>query len=340
MTRKGLFLSTDMVAPGERNEFWREVARPVFDIGITDHSEERLEGTVHSQSVGSLMIGATTFNRQVYRREQRTILKTGLDHYLLQLLTAGTVAGNCDGVDIAAGIGDICVFDLSRPFTTDAHQGARLTVMIPRESVDRAVGGRSLHGLVMRAKDPLTQLLRDFIINLSNIAGELDPSDALAMAATITEFFAAALSRKTQGSPTFQPLLSVVLRQRATRIIDAQLSNPQLGPEMLVLQLRVSRAHLYRTFAGDGGIAAFIRQRRLDASFYSLSNDRNDRRTIGEIARQLGFTSSGQFSRAFRQRFAIAPRDAQYEFNQHSDQKFSDLGLKTHFAQLVPQPEL
>jgi AraC-like DNA-binding protein len=340
MTRRGLFLSTDMVTPRDRNEFWREVARPVFDIVRTAHGGEQLEGTVHTQSLGSLMLGATTFNQQVYRREQRAIVKTGLDHYLLQLLTAGTVTGNCDGVDIAAGVGDICVFDLARPFTTDAQQGARLTVMIPRERIDSATGGRSLHGLVMRARDPLTRLLRDFILNLSNTADGLDSGDALAMAASITDFFAAALSRNTGNSTAFQPILAAVVRKRAIRIIDAQLSNPRLGPEMLMQQLRVSRAHLYRMFAGDGGISALIRQRRLDAAFHNLSNMRGKRQSIAEIARQLGFTSSGQFSRAFRARFAIAPRDARFEFDRQSDRMFGDHGLRGHFAELVPQPEV
>jgi AraC-like DNA-binding protein len=336
MLRKGLFLSTDMVTPGERNEFWREVVRPAFDIVGTDQSSEQLEGTLHAQSLGSLMIGATTFNRQVNRRELRRILKTGLDHYQLQLLTAGTVTGNCDGVDIAAGVGDICVYDLARPSTTDARRGARLTVMIPRERIDSATDGRSLHGLVMRASDPVTQLLRDFILNLWNTVGELDPADARAMAASITEFFAAALSRNSVDSTTFRPLLAAVLRQRAIRIIDAQLANPELGPEILMQLLRVSRAHLYRTFAGDGGISALIRQRRLDAAFYRLSNTGGERQSITEIAHQLGFASSGQFSRAFRARFAIAPRDARFGF----DQMLDDRGLKGHFAELVPRSEI
>lgn len=330
--RKSLFLSTDMVEPAKRNEFWREVGRPMFEISPGASDDTPLEGMIQTHALGSLMIGSSSFNWQIYRRDRKTIMKSGFDQYLLQCLTEGGMKGNFDGVDVVANPGDICVFDLNCPFMTDAAAGRRLSVMIPRAPIESAAGGRSLHGVVFRAGAPVTNFLGGFITNLWQTIEALEPADALAIEASIIDFIAVTLSRGDMVAMPQSPATTAMLRHRALQLIDAGLSNPALGPDMLIDQLKISRAHLYRIFSGDGGVSAFIRDRRLDAAFRHLTTARNDRQSIAEIARQFGFSSNGQFARAFRARFAIAPREARRELDQVSDRMIPQFGMNGHFS--------
>src|SRR5690606_8041189 len=73
--------------------------------------------------------------------------------------------------------------------------------------------------------------------------------------------------------------------------------------------LNLSRRQLYNLFSGYGGVAAYIRRRRLDASHDAII-DPTDPRQIQTIAYDAGFRDPAQFSRLFRAEFGYAPSEA------------------------------
>ena len=309
-----VLLSTDFVEPSLRDEVWREITKPYFET--TQRAEDgdiALEGSVLSRSVGTLLTGPTTFNRQHYNRDRRIVLQSGLDHYLLQLFVSGSLEGDCDGRAISVEPGDICAFDLARTFTSSVHAGSTISVMLPRERVDKAAGGRSLHGVVLKAGSPVTRLLTDFIVSLSAVSADLERADALALEGAAIDLLASGLARQLPDGALGDQALAHVLRRRVLDFIDANLSDPELGPALLMRRFRVSRAHLYRMFAGDGGVARVVRERRLDAAFRELVRPDASSRSISEIAYRLGFSGSTQFLRAFRARFGMTPSEARHE---------------------------
>lgn len=175
----GIFLSTDQIEPGLRNEFWRAVNRPIADVTPPEKRGE-LQGSVMARPIGNLTIGSTNINSQIYRRDRQVIVDGGMDHYLLYLPIAGTIEAECDGTSFTAQPGDICLFDLARPYSSITEAGARISLSIPRERIDRATGGRSAHGLLLRAATPITRPLRNLILDLHANAKEIAATDALA----------------------------------------------------------------------------------------------------------------------------------------------------------------
>ena len=90
----GIFLSTDQVEPSLRNEFWRALFRPIFDVAPINEGDA-FQGSVSVRPIGQLTIGSAHCNRQLYRRDRQLIVDGGLDHYLLQLLIAGSMNADC-----------------------------------------------------------------------------------------------------------------------------------------------------------------------------------------------------------------------------------------------------
>lgn len=306
-----LFLSTDMVDPHFRTEVWREITQPFFETTfVADDNVTMLEGSLRCRTVGTLLIGPTSFNRQNYSRDRRIISQSGLDHYMLQLFVTGALEGDCDGQAIAVGPGDICVFDLARTLASRACPGSTISVMLPRERVDKVAGGRSLHGTVLKAGSPVTRLLGEFIVSLSDTAAELESAGAPAIEEAAMDLLASGIARRDLDVTAGDPTLAHVLRRRVLEFINSNLTEPDLGPAWLMSRFRVSRAHLYRMFAADGGVATLVRERRLEAAYRELMRSVGPSRSITEIAYDLGFSSSGQFLRAFRSRFAMTPSEA------------------------------
>ena len=97
-------------------------------------------------------------------------------------------------------------------------------------------------------------------------------------------------------------------RKAAPDYIDAHLGNPQLGPDEIADAAHLSRASLYRRLAAEGGIRAGLLKRRLDEAVRLMLADEKDERSLKEIVKCCGFSGTSQFSRAFRARFGVPPR--------------------------------
>lgn len=105
-------------------------------------------------------------------------------------------------------------------------------------------------------------------------------------------------------SPAGNTLLAL-----ADRHIQALLENPRLEVAGLARALGVSRTRLYEAFAERGGIAAAIRDARLDRARLRLKEPADRHRTMEEVARGCGFEDYPTFTRAFRRRFGLSPRE-------------------------------
>ncbi|QIG48860.1 hypothetical protein G5V57_14680 [Nordella sp. HKS 07] len=257
-----LFLSTDFVEPDLRDDLWRSLSQPFFETTRREDADApTLEGTVRSRPLASLLIGPTSFNRQQLRRDRRLILQSGLDLYLVQLLMSGAIDGDCDGHATSIRPGDIYACDLARPLAIHLSTGSTLSILLPRERLDKAASGRSLHGTVLKAGLPLTKLLSDFITSLSEASADMEEADALAIEDATISLLAAGLARQVPDRVYDDPVLASILRRRVLEFIDHNLAEPGLGPAHLMRRFRVSRAHLYRMFLMDGGVVTVIREK-------------------------------------------------------------------------------
>ncbi|MCJ2069650.1 helix-turn-helix domain-containing protein [Methylobacterium sp. J-030] len=99
------------------------------------------------------------------------------------------------------------------------------------------------------------------------------------------------------------------LRSLALARIQRCLHDPEFRATTLAADLRVSRSRLYAAFAAGEGIAAAIRDARLDRAYDRILRTRTAGCKVGSIMAGCGFTDPSVFSRAFRQRFGLSPRD-------------------------------
>ncbi len=100
-------------------------------------------------------------------------------------------------------------------------------------------------------------------------------------------------------------------REEAVRAyIEDHLNDPELGVDQLCRAFAMSRRTVYRMFAGDGGVARYLTERRLARAFGELSAASPSRGLIYAVAERNGFVDQNHFSRLFRSRFHIAPSEA------------------------------
>lgn len=87
--------------------------------------------------------------------------------------------------------------------------------------------------------------------------------------------------------------------------IDAHLGECELDERMIRVAFGFSRPTLYRLFQALGGVARYIRERRLWLAHRHLQ--RHPGCSLTWLLYEVGFASERQFQRAFQARFGMSP---------------------------------
>jgi AraC-like DNA-binding protein len=233
------------------------------------------------------------------------LVARGVDQVLILLQREGTCDSDCNGRRVRIEAGDVAIFDYARPFRSAVTDYGNLMVILAREAVPAALLAIEPHGLVFPRASGAARLIGAAMQEFYAQADDLTVSEAEAAIEGIVAL-TTACARARLADDEADHVKS--RRKAALDYIDAHLANEQLGPDEIAAAANVSPASLYRLLAAEGGIRAVLLKRRLDQALRLMLADNNDERPLMEIAGCCGFGGTSQFSRAFRTRFGVPPR--------------------------------
>jgi AraC-like DNA-binding protein len=304
------FDTSDLPA-AERFKVWRR-AVPVYDItqeaGV---APENFEALVDAWTLGEMMVSTNKLPALRFYRPKEKILTDPSDQLSVLMLRQGTVTANLDGRAMSAGPGQLVIFDLTRPTDIHLREHDNITLRIARAPIVAAVPDVDLHGFMFQG--PIGRVLADHMMLLVRRLPELPQSEAPATINATVSLIASCIA--SSEAPEHEvPLHDLEIRQRVFRFVDANIGRPDLTAANIGRQVGISRSVLYRAFEPLGGIAQYVRARRLEATHVLLESPDVGSR-IAEIAARFGFVSDAHFSRAFRQRYGYNPRRARNRKN-------------------------
>lgn len=299
-----LQFDTDDLPPQQRFAAWASALKE-YDVALPAPARpEDFQTRVTAWFLGDLVFTRASLPAVHWRRSPERIAADGADIYNFVLITRGSFAGASAARPILIGAGQIGCFDLSQPYEGDGTPTDSLVVTVARPALDRLLRFEpDLHGRVFAGA--AGTLLIDYLLALERQLPHLGQNDVPILARASLGQFAAAIEM-SQGTARATARLDG-LRHRARRQIERHLTDREFSPRRLADDLGVTRAALYRSFAPLGGVAAYLRRRRLEAVRVLLS-DTDERRSIAELAQTFGFADAAHFSRAFREAYDTTPR--------------------------------
>lgn len=226
--------------------------------------------------------------------------RAGLDHWYAFLPCGGAAPEGLEG-----HAGPVSFHCLAQPFQSEIEAHGMLMLFIPRD-------------LVAADMDPLLDrkldngaglLLADFLALLCRRLPRLRPCELPGVLEAIRGLIAACAMPSGNPLPDAHGPIDLRLLDRARRLVEHRIAEPDLSPASLCRDLSVSRSSLYRTFEPLGGVSAHIRRQRLLRARDALL-DAVDARSIARIADEWGFADASTFSRAFKHEFGLSPRAA------------------------------
>jgi AraC-like DNA-binding protein len=300
------FFSTDGVAARDAYEAWRcrewPSLAPVFE---TQPPEGGFFAESETFGFRDVAITRARMTGLDYARTGNRIRSDGIDHLGVLILFDGSQAGDAEGRSLACG-GGVVLADLSRHSQWTSTASRSMSFVIPRAVAEDVLPSvRELHGLVLDATraQPLMDHVRALTPHLSSLPATSGP----ALARAFLHMLALGLDHPADPDLAHETrdILRLAVRQRAEALIERHLNHPAFGAQELARLLGLSRSALYRLFE-PGGIAAVIRDRRLQRLCAALA-DPTDHRRVAEKAYACGFVDQTQFIRAFRRAYGMTP---------------------------------
>ena len=304
--------TTDDLAGGDPFAYWRDSISCIFEVEAQrEVREEDFHAEVDAHMLGPVMLARTSSRRQHWARTPRLIARDGMDHYMVQLFEHGCTFWESRGSSFRIPDNGLVVFDLAREVDTVTDDFANLSLILPREMLqDSLERPDDQHMRVLQGTEPMVALLRDHMRSLKRLAARMSAQQAITVAPATAGLAAACLNAAACDRPDIRAGVALAQLGRIRRLIEAHLSEAELSADWIAGRVGVSRSKLYALFDEFGGVAAYVRDRRLRRALLMLTDASQGRRSIYDIALACGYGSDTAFSRAFRARYGVPPADA------------------------------
>jgi AraC-like DNA-binding protein len=277
----------------------------LYTLSLPDPSEEaRFTLCTRTYPTPSAILMRTRGTAFIMMRGPAQVAR-GANQLLIVLHIAGSVDTDYGGRRVRREAGDVSITDYAWSFRSAATDYENLIIQLARESVPAALLALEPHGLIFRRGSGAARLIGAAMQEFYAQADHLTVSEAEAAIEGIVALTTACARVRLAGDE-LDHLKS--RRKAALDYIDAHLANAQLGSDEIARAANLSRASLYRLLAAEGGIRVVLLKRRLDEALRLMLADNKDERSLTDIAKCCGFGGTSQFSRAFRARFGVPPR--------------------------------
>lgn len=298
---------------GDAREFdqWRSGYSPLYEMdaeSVTARTSFRAGVTAYNLADVVIIDGYSS--AATLRRTAQTIARSTVDHIGLTLHSEGGCSLDIEGRAAEVHPGEMFFLDMTRPSTLRTSDFKSLTLVLPRTLLAPHVTDLdSLHGKILPGTSPLNQMLAAHMRMLSAQAPALDIPDMHAAARGTAALVAAFAGASVDGRELISQMAVGASLETCRRMIEANLHDPDMGPDFLCQKLGVSRAKLYRMFEPLGGVSQHIQRRRLMRAYQTFVDPAHARERISTIAARCGFTNVSAFNRVFRQIYGMSPTE-------------------------------
>ena len=314
--------TTEGIQPDQGREYWRQVCAANVGVDIA------YDGPTSSKSFFARMVinragPLSTF--EVTTRPSSSFLVSGRPPragqsevlVITQLGGESTVVQQGNSATLAAG--DFLLLDRAREFQVDFGARARERVLrVPtRSGYGDLLQTLDIAGLRIDGSRGAGAIASAFLRSYTEQApGLTEAQSERLFGAMLQVLNSAALDRMNRLPHTHSRQRMVQLRTIRLHIED-QLHDPDLTPARIARAHGITRRHLDKLFENEPHtVSRLIWERRLLHSRRALAEPQLAHLSVTEIAYDSGFSSSSHFSRAFRARFGMTPRQARAQANQ------------------------
>jgi AraC-like DNA-binding protein len=234
----------------------------------------------------------------------------GRPRLVLSLLLEGEGLVAQDGRERRVAAGRAYLFDPTRPFRLEADAGRVQVMSFPADALRALVP--QVDGLTAApfgVDEGAGSVFRVMFDELFRLAPRLTQEATDGVTDGLLHVLAAALATVEGPAGLTPSALRHAHKQRIRRFALDHLADPELDVAMVAEGVKLSPRYIHRLFADEPvTLMKWVWAERLERCRRELGTPSLRGRSVGEIAYGWGFNDLAHFSRAFRERFGLSPR--------------------------------
>ncbi|MBD9373637.1 helix-turn-helix domain-containing protein [Rhizobium sp. ARZ01] len=299
---------TEHLPSGERASHWSTViADTYFPLHLTFRDAASFQGRLEKRSLGDVSLSRLQTEPMQYERRRRHIADASGEEYLITIPRNSPVEFHQLGRDVRcdpggfilergdepyrfsyAAANDLCVLKVAKPMLSEKLRN-------PDQYCARVFDGfAGVGGLLSN----MARLLQSDPI--------ADEKATQVLGRQLIELLALAIDGQSTVGHDHKSSVRTAHLRRAEEVIERNLSNPALSPEMVANACGISKRYLHELFSdANSTVSQFIRERRLSAARDLLLMPNSG--AIADVAYRFGFSDHAQFSRLFKAMFGRTP---------------------------------
>jgi AraC-like DNA-binding protein len=301
--------STDAVPTHGRLDHWRTLYGDFAEVEVEPEHRSAFTAYAETWRLGQFTVTeATASGMRFLRRASHCAMRDG-DLWVFRLSRGPTWSVVRDELAERVAPGRLWMARTSRPSLTLVPAGRYVLLILPADASCELTAGLSrLAGGVLPG--PGAAMLADLVAALPGRLRTTPEAELGLLAESFRTLFATCLLGDLPPVAMRRIVDGSVQRERVLEVIREHIGSARLNVGRICRLADVSRSKLYRMLEGDGGVAALVRDMRLDLALADLRNPALAGIPISEIAERRGLHSAPSFSRAFRRAFGCSPSEA------------------------------
>ncbi len=268
--------------------------------------------TVKSRDFNGLRVVECVCDPCTGRRLPQWIARDDEAYIGVQITKAGSETFHFGEEAVAVGPGDLLIWSSRQPTNFVVRDRLhKISLILPLSAVqDRLPRGVPFNGTMIDSRSGIGAVLFGHVASLAGPAGQmegLDETDQAAVRRATIELLAAAMRHRVDAPPRGLGLRYLAQLQD---YILRHLQDDDLSPTRIAAAHHMSARYVHMLFAQTGvSVSAWIRAQRLARCAEDLRSRAHRDTGVAEIAYAWGFCDPAHFSRVFKQRFGVNPRD-------------------------------
>ena len=305
--------TTEGIRPSEQFNYWRDAVCGAFVPLEPEGCDGQFNGRIESIEGQSLTVSSVAADGHPVFLTPRGVNKQSDTCFFANLLVYGSINVEQFGRQGMVNTGDLYLLDTASPFSVTFTSPFKILCVTLEETVLRprlGSGGQPMN-TILRGDRGTGRLTAQYIQNIlaSDPEAVLDIEDLASVhLASLIGRAAVAKSDDDRHGPG-SAARNHLSMERIRTFIDAHLAEPSLSAVSVSEALNMSRSHLYAVMADAGEtFSNYVRVRRLEECRKNIQT--MPTKTIAEIAYGWGFQDQSSFTRMFKNRFGVTPRQA------------------------------
>lgn len=314
MLNESVFRDEDVPAR-DRLAHWAERLRQTHaPVRLSSDHALDFRASQRVLDLGAVTMWPATFEQLVIQRTPKLIRQSDPEQYHLSFVVDGTGGCSWDDHETVYHPSDLHINDSSMPW--EIHTGKDPVTIVGLEvpktmlPLPRVMTSSTVPRQVS-TRDGVGALLAQFLTQLITDTTPYQPSDGPRLGTVLSDLVAALFAHTLDtGNSLPADTRRRALILRIKNFMQEHLHDPQLTPATVASEHHISTSYLHRLFQDEEEtVAAWIRNRRLDAARRDLTDPALCSTPIQAIAVRWGFPRAADFSRAFRHTYGVSPKD-------------------------------